>query len=112
MRIHADPDTDPESGSETLLIILSRQVKRDPLETECMEDRSSVALCNLVRHGHELPAAFQNFDRIAHVNSSEIGNYGGSVGLADYCPYIQVTEQDRSEKGVPYLTGLNIASKG
>ena len=24
------------------------QVKRDPLETECTEDRSSVALCNLV----------------------------------------------------------------
>lgn len=65
------------------------KVKRDPLETECTEDRSSVALCNLVRHGHELPASFQNFERIAHVNTSEIGNYGGSVGLADYCPYIQ-----------------------
>ena len=35
------------------------KVKRDPLETECTEDRSSVALCNLVRHGNELPAHFQ-----------------------------------------------------
>ena len=39
------------------------QVKRDPLETECTDDRSSVALCNLVNHGHELPPHLQNFDR-------------------------------------------------
>jgi leishmanolysin-like peptidase len=35
------------------------KVKRDPLETECTDDRSSVALCNLVKHGNELPAHFQ-----------------------------------------------------
>lgn len=35
------------------------KVKRDPLETECTDDRSSVALCNLVRHVNELPAHFQ-----------------------------------------------------
>ena len=39
------------------------QVKRDPLETECTDDRSSVALCNLVNHGNELPPHLQNFDR-------------------------------------------------
>jgi leishmanolysin-like peptidase len=31
------------------------KVKRDPLETECTDDRSSVALCNLVQHPNELP---------------------------------------------------------
>ena len=35
------------------------KVKWDPLETECTDDRSSVALCNLVRHVNELPAHFQ-----------------------------------------------------
>ncbi|XP_023338328.1 leishmanolysin-like peptidase, partial [Eurytemora carolleeae] len=65
------------------------KVKRDPLETECTDDRSSVALCNLVNHGNELPPHLQNFDRIPHVNISDVGYYGGSVGLADYCPYIQ-----------------------
>ena len=35
------------------------KVKRDPLETECTDDRSSVALCNLVRHVNELPSHFQ-----------------------------------------------------
>jgi len=65
------------------------KVKRDPLETECTEDRSSVALCNLVRHGNELPAHFQNFDSIPHVDTPSVGYFGGSVALADYCPYIQ-----------------------
>lgn len=35
------------------------KVKRDPLETECTDDRSSVALCNLVLHANELPPHFQ-----------------------------------------------------
>ena len=35
------------------------KVKRDPLETECTDDRSSVALCNLVQHVNELPPHFQ-----------------------------------------------------
>jgi len=65
------------------------KVKRDPLETECTEDRSSVALCNLVHHGHLLPPPFQNFDNIPHVPKTDVGYYGGSVALADYCPYIQ-----------------------
>ena len=51
--------------------------------------RSSVALCNLVHHGHQLPPPFQNFDSIPHVTKAEVGHYGGSVALADYCPYIQ-----------------------
>ena len=35
------------------------KVKRDPLETECTDDRSSVALCNLVAHDNILPPHFQ-----------------------------------------------------
>lgn len=65
------------------------KVKRDPLETECTSDRSSVALCNLLEHTEQLPRMFQNFDEIAHVAPGQEGFYGGSVSLADYCPYIQ-----------------------
>ncbi|XP_040565883.1 leishmanolysin-like peptidase [Lepeophtheirus salmonis] len=65
------------------------KVKRDPLETECTDDRSSVALCNLVQHNDELPPYFQNFDNIPHIANNDVGYYGGSVALADYCPYIQ-----------------------
>ena len=31
----------------------------------------------------------QNFDSIPHVPSGKEQYYGGSVSLADYCPYIQ-----------------------
>ena len=33
--------------------------------------------------------AFQNFESIPHVLNKDVGYYGGSVALADYCPYIQ-----------------------
>ena len=33
--------------------------------------------------------SFQNFKSIPHVYESDVGFYGGSVALADYCPYIQ-----------------------
>ncbi|XP_026805367.1 leishmanolysin-like peptidase [Rhopalosiphum maidis] len=65
------------------------KVKRDPLETECTDDRSSVALCNLVEHVQPLPNFYQNFDNIPHVTPGREAYYGGSVSLADYCPYIQ-----------------------
>lgn len=32
---------------------------------------------------------YQNFDRVPQVPSGRTGYYGGSVILADYCPYIQ-----------------------
>ncbi|XP_014614283.1 PREDICTED: leishmanolysin-like peptidase [Polistes canadensis] len=65
------------------------KVKQDPLQTECTDDRSSVALCNLVKHPQPLPKKYQNFDLIPHVPYGEEQYYGGSVSLADYCPYIQ-----------------------
>lgn len=35
------------------------KVKRDPLQTECTDDRNSVALCNLIRHEFALPKEYQ-----------------------------------------------------
>lgn len=35
------------------------KVKRDPLQTECTDDRNSVALCNLIRHEFPLPKEYQ-----------------------------------------------------
>ena len=56
--------------------------------------RSAVALCNLKRFNFELPSIYQNFDKIPDVNGSELGMYGGSVSLADYCPYKQVSRSN------------------
>ncbi|KAI1290328.1 Leishmanolysin-like peptidase [Halotydeus destructor] len=64
------------------------KVKRDPLETECTESRDAVALCNLMEYEKDLPAQYQNFQYIPGVKKA-VGRYGGSVNLADYCPYIQ-----------------------
>ncbi|XP_034944355.1 leishmanolysin-like peptidase [Chelonus insularis] len=65
------------------------KVKQDPLQTECTDDRNSVALCNLIEHPQPLPVKYQNFDWIPHVKEGKEIYYGGSVSLADYCPYIQ-----------------------
>ena len=66
------------------------KVKKDPLETECTDSRDAVALCNLMEYSKPLPTIFQNFDYIPGVKKQkEVGRYGGSVNLADYCPYIQ-----------------------
>ena len=65
-------------------------MKRDPLVTECTDSRDAVALCNLMEYPKELAAEFQNFDYIPGVKGNkEPARYGGSVNLADYCPYIQ-----------------------
>lgn len=65
------------------------RVRSDPLQTECMDDRDSVALCNLRRYDHKLQRLYQNFDYIPHVVNDSLSFYGGAVVLADYCPYIQ-----------------------
>lgn len=59
------------------------------MQTECTDDRNSVALCNLIKHDNPLPKLYQNFDIIANVPAGEEEYYGGSVSLADHCPYIQ-----------------------
>lgn len=65
------------------------KVKQEPLQTECTEDRTSVAVCNLVKYEQELPQLYQNFDYIQNVANGQEGYYGGALSLADYCPYIQ-----------------------
>lgn len=32
---------------------------------------------------------YRNFDAIPHVPASKVSHYGGSVSLADHCPYTQ-----------------------
>ncbi|KPJ00507.1 Leishmanolysin-like peptidase, partial [Papilio xuthus] len=65
------------------------RVKGDPLRTECSPKRTAVVLCNLVRHENILPRAYQHFDLLPNVPPGDEAHYGGSVSLADYCPYLQ-----------------------
>lgn len=65
------------------------RIKGNPLRTECSSRRDAVVLCNLVRHDNILPRAYQHFDILPNVLPGEEAHYGGSVTLADYCPYLQ-----------------------
>lgn len=65
------------------------RVKGDLLRISCSEDRSSKAVCNMKYYKEALPPAYQNFDHLEGVPSSSLAHFGGSVDLADYCPFIQ-----------------------
>ncbi|PAV59330.1 hypothetical protein WR25_15669 [Diploscapter pachys] len=62
--------------------------------TRCTAQRDSLALCNLVPYKKELPSQFRNFDELPGVGQGGTKYYGGSVELADFCPYIQVEKFD------------------
>lgn len=72
------------------------QIKHDGRKslaiTRCTSQRDSLALCNLIPFQHELPAAFRNFDHLPGVRKDGLRYYGGSVELADFCPYSQEFE--------------------
>ena len=43
----------------------------------------------MVQYSQDLPEIYQNFQAVAGVADSEVGQLGSSVTLADFCPYIQ-----------------------
>ncbi|KAL4229393.1 hypothetical protein ACF0H5_012432 [Mactra antiquata] len=74
--------------------------------TDCSKDRSAVAICNLSEFTAPLPLEYQYFRSIQGVPAHDVGKYGGSVSLADYCPYLQefVWKQDND-----YIRGSRCA---
>jgi len=68
---------------------------------ECNANRDAVLLCNLMRYHHSIPYFYRNFDSTHHQNHlhsdakeftslNPVFSYlGGSVILADYCPFMQ-----------------------
>ncbi|XP_022659572.1 leishmanolysin-like peptidase isoform X2 [Varroa jacobsoni] len=65
-------------------------VKRNPLRTTCTATRSAVALCNLVHYlTKPLPKEYRFFEQIDGIGGDYAASFGGSVALADYCPFVQ-----------------------
>ncbi|KAI1724691.1 leishmanolysin domain-containing protein [Ditylenchus destructor] len=60
--------------------------------TRCTDQRDSLALCNLVPYKKALPIEYRNFDSLSGVRKEGVRYYGGSVELADFCPYNQEFE--------------------
>ncbi|XP_013398644.1 leishmanolysin-like peptidase [Lingula anatina] len=65
------------------------KVKSTPLRTLCTTDRDAVALCNLKQYPKPIPFMYQYFSETSGDLPGTAAQYGGSVGLADYCPYVQ-----------------------
>ena len=51
-----------------------------------------MALCNLIPYRRALPVDYRNFGAIRGVQHEGLKYYGGSVELADFCPYNQEFE--------------------
>ncbi|KAK3597036.1 hypothetical protein CHS0354_022044 [Potamilus streckersoni] len=65
------------------------EVRRGSLDTDCTRNRRSAVMCNLGRFDTELQPKYQYFHSLQGVSPKEIGMYGGTVALADYCPFFQ-----------------------
>ncbi|KHN87331.1 Leishmanolysin-like peptidase [Toxocara canis] len=91
--------------------------KRSLATTRCTAQRDSLALCNLsgvnvgtsepdrnypfltelsgdaqIPYRQSLPQDYRNFDSLSGVHADGVKHYGGSVELADFCPYNQEFE--------------------
>lgn len=60
--------------------------------TKCTDQRDSLALCNLVPYKSPLVPEYRNFVHLKGVRQEGLYHYGGSVEIADFCPYNQEFE--------------------
>ena len=66
--------------------------------TKCTVDHRSVAICNLGEYTAPLPVEYQYFEFLPGIAMPQ--NYGGTVALADYCPYFQALTWTKAGKQV------------
>lgn len=72
------------------------QTKQTPLHTRCTHSKDAIALCNLQKYSKSLPTEYQYFNHLTTHDSpkhfrviKDTKMFGGSVRLADYCPFYQ-----------------------
>ncbi|KAH0504409.1 Leishmanolysin-like peptidase [Microtus ochrogaster] len=64
-------------------------LRSNPLQLTCRQDQRAVAVCNLQRFPDPLPPEYQYFDELSGISAEDLPYYGGSVEIADYCPFSQ-----------------------
>ena len=78
------------------------KTKQTPLHTRCTHSNDAVALCNLQKHSNSLPREYQYFNHLSRNDAlksviTDTRAYGGSVSLADYCPFYQKFSLTKSD---------------
>ncbi|XP_005873194.1 PREDICTED: leishmanolysin-like peptidase isoform X2 [Myotis brandtii] len=64
-------------------------LRSNPLQLTCRQDQRAVAVCNLQKFPKPLPQEYQYFDELIGIPAEDLPHYGGSVEIADYCPFSQ-----------------------
>ncbi|XP_033069152.1 leishmanolysin-like peptidase isoform X2 [Trachypithecus francoisi] len=64
-------------------------LRSNPLQLTCRQDQRAVAVCNLQKFPNPLPQEYQYFDELSGIPAEDLPYYGGSVEIADYCPFSQ-----------------------
>ncbi|KAG8524450.1 Leishmanolysin-like peptidase [Galemys pyrenaicus] len=64
-------------------------LRSNPLQLTCRQDQRAVAVCNLQKFPKPLPQEYQYFDELSGIPAEDLPYYGGSVEIADYCPFNQ-----------------------
>ncbi|XP_032191915.1 leishmanolysin-like peptidase [Mustela erminea] len=64
-------------------------LRSNPLQLTCRQDQRAVAVCNLQKFSKPLPPEYQYFDELSGIPTEDLPYYGGSVEIADYCPFSQ-----------------------
>jgi len=59
------------------------------VRTSCTHDMLAVGSCNMVQYSDPLPDIYQNFYSVDGVDEKDVSRLGGSVTLADFCPFVQ-----------------------
>ncbi|KAK3085374.1 hypothetical protein FSP39_002374 [Pinctada imbricata] len=71
-------------------------VRQGRLRTDCTRNREAMAFCNLAEFQSPLPEQYQYFTSLPGIPSYRVDRFGGTVTLADFCPYLQYSCSDDS----------------
>ncbi|XP_068402673.1 leishmanolysin-like peptidase isoform X3 [Eschrichtius robustus] len=80
---------DQQRQKRQMLSPYCNTLRSNPLQLTCRQDQRAVAVCNLQKFPKPLPQEYQYFDELSGVPAEDLPYYGGSVEIADYCPFSQ-----------------------
>ncbi|KAM4888744.1 leishmanolysin-like peptidase isoform 2-T2 [Thomomys bottae] len=80
---------DQQKQKKEMLSPFCDTLRSNPLQLTCRHDQRAVAVCNLQKFPKPLPPDYQYFDELSGIPTEDLPYYGGSVEIADYCPFSQ-----------------------